>query len=135
MHRIVGWLYVVVQLAVWVPTWGIIFSANKVSRVRVCVNAYGNLYWMYSLYRAVSHARSKEFAAHRRWMMRNYSVALAIIFGRYVGTVLLFALPFSWWGNADSFETLNIIFGWLITFTCLEFYLARDVDVRKTKAH
>jgi len=129
----------------------------QVSRVRVCVNGYGNLYWMYSLYRGISHARKvplihvwgecscvpshslplslspslspttislmrtrlvccrhapthadththahartrththahartrthartqKEFGAHRRWMMRNYSVALAIIFGR-----------------------------------------------------
>ena len=29
----------------------------QVSRVRVCVNGYGNLYWMYSLYRGISHAR------------------------------------------------------------------------------
>ena len=29
-------------------------------------------------------------------------------------------IHWSRWGNADSFETLNIIFGWLITFTCLE---------------
>ena len=55
--------------------------------------------------------------------MRNYSVALAIIFGRYVGTFLLFVTPFSWWRSADVFETLNILFGWLITFTLLEFYL------------
>jgi hypothetical protein len=56
-------------------------------------------------------------------MMRNYSVALAIIFGRYVGTLLLFTTPFSWWRSADAFETLNILFSWLITFSLLEFYL------------
>jgi len=56
-------------------------------------------------------------------MMRNYSVALAIIFGRYVGTLLLFTAPFSWWRSADAFETLNILFSWLITFSLLEFYL------------
>ena len=125
-HRWLGWLYVLVQVAMWVPTWGVILSANKVSVVRVCVNAYGNLYWMYSLYRGIAAARRKQFASHRRWMLRNFSVAVAIIFGRYVGTALLFAVPFSWWRNADTFETLNIIFGWLITFTCLEFYLERS---------
>ena len=29
-HRLVGWLYVLVQVAMWVPTWGVILSANKV---------------------------------------------------------------------------------------------------------
>ena len=128
LHRWVGWLYVLVQLAVWVPTWGIILSASKVSVVRVCINAYGNLYWMYSLWRGIRHAQCKQFAAHRRWMMRNYSVALAIIFGRFVGTLLLFLTPFAWWRSADVFETLNILFGWLITFTMLEFYLQRFPD-------
>ena len=60
---------------------------HKVSTVRVCVNAYGNLYWMYTLYRGIAAARRKHFASHRRWMLRNFSVAVAIIFGRYVGTV------------------------------------------------
>ena len=54
--------------------------------MRVCVNAYGNLYWMYTLYRGIAAARRKQFASHRRWMLRNFSVAVAIIFGRYVGT-------------------------------------------------
>ena len=30
---------------------------HKVSTVRVCVNAYGNLYWMYTLYRGIAAAR------------------------------------------------------------------------------
>jgi hypothetical protein len=60
LHRWVGWLYVLVQLAVWVPTWGIILSASKISVVRVCINAFGNLYWMYSLWRGIRHAQCKE---------------------------------------------------------------------------
>jgi len=60
LHRWVGWLYVLVQLAVWVPTWGIILSASKISVVRVCINAFGNLYWMYSLWRGIRHAQRKE---------------------------------------------------------------------------
>ena len=46
--------------------------------------------------------------------------------GGCAGTLALFSLPFSWWRNADTFETLNIIFGWLITFSCLELYLERS---------
>ena len=46
--------------------------------------------------------------------------------GGCTGTLALFSLPFSWWRNADTFETLNIVFGWLITFSCLELYLERS---------
>jgi hypothetical protein len=51
--------------------------------------------WLFTGYRAYSTARSRDFVAHRRWMIRNFALAFAAVTLRlYLPPALILQAPF-----------------------------------------
>ena len=51
--------------------------------------------WLYTGFRAYGAVRGRDFAAHRRWMIRNFALSLAAVTLRiYLPASFVFRLPF-----------------------------------------
>jgi len=51
--------------------------------------------WLFTGLRAYLSARARDFTAHRRWMIRNYSLSFAAVTLRlYLAPVFIFQIPF-----------------------------------------
>lgn len=51
--------------------------------------------WLCTGTRAYLAARQRDFASHRRWMVRNFALSFAAVTIRlYLGPVFMFGLPF-----------------------------------------
>lgn len=126
-HRAVGYAYAALNVATWVVTWPVIITTSADSTLRLCTNAFGQVYWVVTLVRGIRSTRRGDYEGHRRWMLRNYATAFAIVLGRYVGTPVLVA-GLGLWRGIKEYESMNILFGWLFTHSALEVYLERTAS-------
>lgn len=134
-HRLL-YAFAACNVVTWLATWGVIFGTAGTSTFRILINGAIQVSWLYTLGRSIAAARRREFGEHRRWMLRNYATAFAIVLGRYVGTPLLVLGPgLSAWPSLKEFEVANITFGWLFTVIALELWLefVRNGDHRGRK--
>lgn len=105
IHRLCGRVYLSIGVAI-----------GGLSGLYVSAFAYGGamaragfallaLTWLYTGVRGYAAARAREFAAHRRWMMRNYALAFAAVTLRiYLGLGM---------AAGGSFETIYPWIAWL----------------------
>lgn len=95
LHRWMGRIYLGVAVAVG-GTAGLYMSyhafGGAVARLGFASLAAA---WLYTGVRAFTAARRHDFAAHRRWMIRNFSLAFAAVTLRlYMPPVFILQLPF-----------------------------------------
>lgn len=95
LHRIAGRLYL-----------GMGVLLGGAAGLYMALHAFGGLVstvgfallaclWLYSGARAYLAARARDFAAHRRWMVRNFSLTFAAVTLRiYLGLGAALSLPF-----------------------------------------
>jgi uncharacterized membrane protein len=95
LHRATGWVYLVVGVGVGGLS-GLYMSAfafgGAISTVGFGLLAIA---WLYTGLRALRAARAHQFAEHRRWMVRNFGLALAAVSLRIgLGVGFALGLPF-----------------------------------------
>jgi uncharacterized membrane protein len=95
LHRTLGVIYLAVGV-----------SLGGLAGLALSVRAYGGLpstlgfaclalAWLYTGMHAYGAAKSRDFAAHRRWMIRNFSLTFAAVTLRlYLPASLAAGLPF-----------------------------------------
>jgi hypothetical protein len=79
IHRIMGKLYVGIILILSGPTglvMGYYANGGLSAQISFCILA---ILWAYYTYKAYSHARSKDFKSHKKYMIRSYALTLSAI--------------------------------------------------------
>ena len=79
LHRRVGWLYVVVTILLAGPSGlvlGIYANGGVTSQIAFCTLA---ILWMLFTIKATIEVSRRRIAAHRRWMIRSFALALSAI--------------------------------------------------------
>ncbi len=96
LHRWLGRIYLGVAVAVggaaglYMSTYAFGGLAGKLGFAALA------LAWLYTGVRAYAAARARDFTAHRRWMIRNFSLTFAAVTLRlYLPPVFIFQLPFA----------------------------------------
>eukprot|EP00927_Polykrikos_kofoidii_P063779 TRINITY_DN58668_c0_g1_i1.p1 TRINITY_DN58668_c0_g1~~TRINITY_DN58668_c0_g1_i1.p1 ORF type:complete len:388 (-),score=26.80 TRINITY_DN58668_c0_g1_i1:13-1152(-) len=121
-HKRIGHVYAALNILIYFSTIIVtLYTAPNIVRAILNVLLINN-YWMFTLVAAIRAIRNGDKAAHRAWMMRNFSVAFAIVTGRYWGSVLVFLLwPF--YVNGTSATDGNILLASAAHAVMVEFFL------------
>lgn len=95
LHRWTGRVYLGVAVGVG-GTAGLYMSYHAFGGLAAKLGFAGlALGWLYTGAKAFSAARARDFAAHRRWMIRNFALSFAAVTLRlYLPPVFVFQLPF-----------------------------------------
>lgn len=95
LHRWLGRIYLGVAVAIG-GTAGLYMSYYAFGGLMGKLGFAGlALAWLYTGARAYAAARARDFAAHRRWMIRNFALTFAAVTLRlYLPPVFIFQLPF-----------------------------------------
>lgn len=133
LHRTIGRTYL---LAGVLPAGltGIpvaLMSEHALTRVGLLIPAIG---WLVTGALAVRAARRRDFAAHRTWMLRNYSLTFLAVTSRIVVPLLLLAqFPFigTMYGGSvpaavDATIPIGQWLGWIINLIVVESFLRRE---------
>lgn len=96
LHRWTGRIYLGVAVVVG-GTAGLYMSYHAFGGLLAKLGFAGlALGWLYTGAKAFSTARARDFVAHRRWMIRNFSLSVAAVTLRlYLPPVFIFQLPFA----------------------------------------
>ena len=79
IHRFIGKMYVGLVLLISAPTGMIMaFHANGGWPAKISFLILTPLWWWFT-YKGYQTARSKNFTAHKKWMMRSYALTLSAI--------------------------------------------------------
>lgn len=123
LHRALGWAY----LALGVGVGGIagLYVAFFAFGGAVSVSGFAVLavLWLYTGARAVFAAKRHDFAAHRRWMVRNFALALAAVTLR-VGLGVGFASGLAF----EAFYPPLAWLSWVPNLLVAELVLARAAE-------
>lgn len=121
LHRALGWAY----LALGVGAGGVagLYVAFFAFGGAVSTSGFAVLavVWLYTGARALLTAKARDFDAHRRWMVRNFALALAAVTLR-IGLGIGFAsgLPF------ETFYPPLAWLSWVPNLLLAELLLSRD---------
>ncbi|MFK7807882.1 MAG: DUF2306 domain-containing protein [Saprospiraceae bacterium] len=98
IHRLLGKLYVGLLLGIAAPSGFVMaFYANGGWMAKASFLILTPLWWWFT-YKGYQTARSRQFSAHRIWMMRSYALTLSAITLRFLQFVL------SYWFYLDPTE-------------------------------
>lgn len=120
LHRWTGRIYLGVAVVVG-GTAGLYMSYHAFGGLLAKLGFAGlALGWLYTGAKAFSTARARDFVAHRRWMIRNFSLSVAAVTLRlYLPPVFIFQLPF-----AQSYAVIAWLC-WLPNLVVAEWLIAR----------
>lgn len=120
LHRWTGRIYLGVAVVVG-GTAGLYMSYHAFGGLLAKLGFAGlALGWLYTGAKAFSTARARDFVAHRRWMIRNFSLSVAAVTLRlYLPPVFIFQLPF-----AQSYAVIAWLC-WLPNLLVAEWLIAR----------
>mmetsp|Transcript_87512 Transcript_87512/g.245760 ORF Transcript_87512/g.245760 Transcript_87512/m.245760 type:complete len:370 (-) Transcript_87512:60-1169(-) len=108
-HKTLGRVYAALNVLTYFATVTVtLYTAPSLARVILNVVLVNN-YWVFSLVAAVRAIRRGDVISHRAWMLRNFSVAFAIVTGRYWGTILLLVFWPFYGGGTDAGDSHIIL--------------------------
>lgn len=127
VHRAIGWTYVA---AIMVSSVGGFALASTAFGGAVSTWGFRLLAvtWLTTTALAVTFAARKNFAAHRRWMIRSYAVTTAAITLR----LLLPIAPIMGFEFVDGYRVAAWAC-WLVNIAVAELYLARRGSMSKAE--
>lgn len=119
VHRTMGYLYVVSIVIGGLSALALMreFQGDIVAAVGFVILA---ILWMYTTVRAVVAAKGKQFAVHRRWMIRSATLTFAAV-------VLRFIMPFLMIDGMTVAQTYTITgwASWLPSLIIVEWWMRR----------
>lgn len=132
-HRRLGRAYAALNFLIYFSTIFVtLYTAPNIVRAILNVVLINN-YWMLTLFAAIRAIQKGDRAAHRAWMMRNFSVAFAIVTGRYWGSVLVFLL-WPLYVNGTSATDGNILLASALHAVMVELFLKCETSLRSMDA-
>lgn len=119
LHRVTGYGYVISILIGALGAFLMFphFEGSMWALIGFCVL---NVAWVYSTVRALNHARARQFAEHRIWMMRSAAFTSAAITLRLIMPFLMLA----GWPILDTYEVTGWA-SWILNLAIVEFWLLR----------
>lgn len=106
-HRRSGYVFIICGLVIGVSALVMSFSMPAIGGViQAAATGLFSLYFLLSLIKAVLHIRSREITLHREWMIRAFSIGMAVatirpIIGLFFATSRIFGLtPYEFFGIA-----------------------------------
>lgn len=119
VHRWTGRVYLVLGLVVGVTAviMGVVVQFGGFAETSA-VTIFG-FYFLYALFRAYRHIRNKEYSLHREWMIRAYSIGIAVGTMRpVIGLLAAFSgIPF------HRFFGYTFWFAFIVHFTVAELWI------------
>ena len=121
LHRGMGWLYAGTVLLLAGPSGfliGIYANGGRWSQWAFCLLA---VLWMLTTGRAVQAVRRGEIAAHRRWMIRSFALALSAITLRAWKYILVV------WLHPPPMDVYRVVawLGWVLNALVAEWIIYR----------
>ncbi len=122
VHRISGKIYLVIGLLVGITALIMSVKIRFGGIVESSAVIPFGIFFLYSLARAYRHIRRKEFEAHREWMIRAYSIGIAVATMRpLIGLFFAFtSLPFNKFFGPSfwiAFILHSLVAEWWIRYT------------------
>jgi uncharacterized membrane protein len=116
LHRLTGKIYVAIVLLLSGPTgliMGYYANGGPAAQISFCLLA---ILWIVLTYKAYSSARKKDFAAHKKYMIRSYALTLSAISLRLFkwGIATVFELP-----PMDTYVIVSYA-GWMVNLAVAE---------------
>ena len=122
LHRWIGTMYCV---CIWISSFTGILLASANTHGIIAQLGFGLLgvLWFFTTWVAYFAARRLEFSKHRRWMIRSYSLTLAVLTVR----------PLFWYGPPSFMVSADWYL--LVTWICwVPNYMAAELYIRCTTA-
>ena len=127
IHKLSGWLYVVVVLLLSAPSGfiiGIYANGGWSSQLAFCLLA---ILWFYFTLRAIQSIRKKNILLHQKMMIRSFSLALSAITLRawkYIIVILFHTRPM------DTYQLVAWL-GWVLNLIIAEIIILKTVQKKK----
>lgn len=119
LHRISGWIYVVVVVMLAGPSGfviGVHANGGWSSQLAFCLLA---IFWIFFTVMAVLKIKKKDMIAHRHWMLRSFALTMSAITLRawkYVLVALFHPKPM------DVYRWVAWL-GWVVNLIIIEIYI------------
>jgi uncharacterized membrane protein len=78
MHRISGWIAVISALIIGITALVMSFKLPIGGATETAATVVFGLFFLFALFKAIYHIRKRQVALHRQWMIRMFSIGLAI---------------------------------------------------------
>ncbi|RJL32632.1 DUF2306 domain-containing protein [Bailinhaonella thermotolerans] len=115
-----------------------LLSGRLVSQIGLTIPA---VLWLVTGWLAVRAARRRDFARHRRWMMRNYALTFLAVTSRVLVPLLLLAqVPFGGAGAGSIGDDVRSVIpigqalGWIVNLAVVELLIRRPRSRRARDA-
>ncbi len=130
LHRLSGWIYVLIVLVLVAPSgfvMGIYANGGFSSQLGFCLLAG---LWFYSTFQAVRNAKSKNFVAHRKWMIRSFALTLSAITLRAWKFILVYLF------HPPPMDTYRVVawLSWVINLAVAEYIILKTIK-HENKPH
>lgn len=123
IHRWIGRIYLLLGLVIGITAiiMGLLIRFGGIVESSA-VTIFG-IYFLFGLLRAYTHIRNKEYQLHREWMIRAYSIGLAVATMRpVIGLLIAFTnIPF------------NKFFGYTFWFAFIIHFMVAEIWIRYTR--
>jgi len=124
VHRTSGYIFVISSLLIGISgiTIAVLFPFGGIGETLVSI-LFGGLFLLsvcYGLFLAIN----RKYKLHMQWMMRAFSIGLAIVSIRFIGPIVQIFLPED--ASADLIFTTAMLIGWLLHIAVTEIIIIRN---------
>lgn len=119
LHRKLGQIYVIGCIMGGITVIPLALNNDSIVAPKIGFTVMGAV-WIFLTYFAYTSAINKNFASHRRWMMRSYAMTYAFVHVNF--TYPLF-LPYEALGS-EGVKVFMSMISWMVNLFLIEIYLA-----------
>ncbi|SDL63060.1 Uncharacterized membrane protein [Glycomyces sambucus] len=136
VHRTLGRVYLLAGVLPGSLTGIVVAVLTTAGPIPLVTFVLLDVFWFYSALRAYRAVRARDFATHRRWMMRNFAATFAAVNLRvYLGLFIAVQLPLldgHYGGDFDALfstaYTAAVVGSIVLNLVFMEIYLRRKAS-------